>query len=78
MRGTASSRINRALLAVAATLALGVPTFSALSAFSAFSAQARLISPQAVARLHAIARPPSAVVREPPKPMRIVKGHKVG
>jgi hypothetical protein len=78
MRGTASSRINRALLAVAASLALGLPAFSALSAFSAFSAQARLISPQAVARLRAIAREPSAVVREPAKPMGIVRGHKVG
>jgi hypothetical protein len=75
MRGTASSRINRAVLAVAASLALGL---SALSAFSAFSAQARLISPQAVARLRAIAREPSAVVREPAKPMGIVRGHKVG
>jgi hypothetical protein len=69
MRGTASNRIKRSLIAAAASLALGL---------SAAPAQASLISPQAVARLRAIAGEPSVNGHAPVKPLRLVKGHKVG
>jgi hypothetical protein len=69
MRGTASNRIKRSLVAAAASLVFGL---------SAVPAQARLISPQAVARLRAIAGEPSVTGHAPAKPLGIVKGHKVG
>jgi hypothetical protein len=69
MRGIATHRIHRVVLGAAVSVTLGL---------SAASAEAGLISPQAVARLRAIAHVPAANGREPAKPIGIVRGHKVG
>jgi hypothetical protein len=69
MRGIAHHRIKRALVIAGTSLTLAV---------SVAPAQASLISPQAAARLRAIAGPSPAAVHAPARPFGLMMGHKVG